>query len=105
MDIVIINFALDGITEQDYEAACELIAPAFAEVEGLLSKVWLADPDTNCYGGVYTFASAADADRFLASQLFADIGAHPNLVDPKVLRFQVIDEPTRITRGLVAAHS
>ncbi len=105
MDIVIVNFALEGITEQDYETVCEQVAPAFADVEGLLSKVWLANPDTNCYGGVYTFASAADADRFLASQLFADVGAHPNLVNPKVLRFGVLDEPTRITRGLVTARA
>ena len=82
MEIVIITFALDGITEPDYEALCEQVAPAFAAVDGLQSKVWLADPDTNTYGGVYTFASAADVDRFFASQLFADVGAHPNLAVP-----------------------
>lgn len=87
------------------ELLCNQLAPAFAAVEGLQSKVWLADPDTNTYGGVYTFASDADVDRFLASQLFADVGAHPSLVNPSVRRFQVIDEPTQITRGLVAARS
>ena len=74
-------------------------------MEGLQSKVWLADPDTNTYGGVYTFASSADVDRFFASQLFADIAAHPAVDQPQVRRFQVIDEPTRVTRGLVPAGS
>jgi hypothetical protein len=77
MEIVIINFALDGMTRQDYELLCEQIAPAFAAVEGLRSKVWLADPDTNTYGGVYSFASGADVDAFFASQLAADVGLIP----------------------------
>ncbi len=105
MNILIITFALKDLTQPDYESLCEQVAPAFAAVEGLESKVWLADPDTNTYGGVYTFSTEADLDRFMASQLFADVGAHPNLDNPNVRRFQVIDEPTRVTRGLVAARS
>ncbi len=103
MEIVIVTFGLEGITESDYEQACEQLAPAFAAVGGLQSKVWLADGVANRYGGVYTFASKVDVDGFLASQLFADVGAHPNLAGVTVQRFEVIDEPTRITRGLVAA--
>jgi hypothetical protein len=105
MEILIVNFALKGITEHEYELLCEPIAPAFAAVEGLQSKVWLADPETNTYGGVYTFASEADLDRFVASQLFADVGAHPNLDNPTVRRFHVLEEPTRVTNGLVPARS
>ena len=105
MNILIVTFALKDMNEADYELICEHLAPAFAEVDGLQSKVWLADPESNRYGGVYSFASEADLDRFVASQLFADVGAHPNLDTPTVQRFQVLDEPTRITRGLVAARS
>ena len=105
MDIVIINFSLKGITAQDYYQLCDQLAPAFAAVDGLQSKVWLADPDTNTYGGVYTFSSPADVDRFFASPLFADIAAHPAVDQPQVRRFQVMDEPTRVTRGLVPAGS
>jgi|tagenome__1003787_1003787.scaffolds.fasta_scaffold20221000_2 hypothetical protein len=105
MNILIVTFSLKDMQEQEYEQACELIAPAFAEVEGLLTKVWLAHPESNTYGGVYTFASETDLDRFLGSQLFADVGAHPNIDSPKVRRFQVLEEPTRVTHGLVGARS
>ena len=105
MEIVVINFSLKGITPQDYYELCDQLAPAFAAVDGLLSKVWLADPDTNTFGGVYTFSSPADVDGFFASSLFADIAAHPAVDQPQVRRFQVMEEPTRVTRGLVPAGS
>ena len=105
METIIITFQLDGITEAAYAALCEEIAPTFAAVDGLHAKVWLADRTTNTYGSVYTFESAADVDRFMSSQLFADIGAHPNLAGFSVQRFQTLDEPTRITRGSLAVRS
>ena len=55
MEIVIINFSLDGLSEAEYRAKCDEIAPAFAAVPGLVSKVWLADTAGGVYGGVYTF--------------------------------------------------
>ena len=44
------NFNLNGITETDYAAGCDQIAPAFAAVPGLVTKVWLADSDAGVYG-------------------------------------------------------
>src|SRR5690349_16105313 len=105
MEILIINFNLKDLTQEEYEQLCEPLAPAFAEVPGLQSKVWLADPATNTYGGVYTFASAADLDAFLASELFAGIGAHPSIADATVRRFGVLEAPTRVTHGLVPVGS
>ena len=43
VEIVIVNFSLDGLSETDYERLCDEVAPAFAAVPGLTSKVWLAD--------------------------------------------------------------
>jgi hypothetical protein len=103
MEILIINFSLDGITEQEYRQVCNDVAPAFAAVPGLQSKVWLADGEANVYGGVYAFESDADVDRFLSSQLFSDIAAHPSLADPVARRFHVLEEPTRVTNGLAPA--
>ena len=54
MHIQIINFNLKDLSEEDYQAAGEELAPAFADVPGLISKVWLANSETNTYGGVYT---------------------------------------------------
>ncbi len=52
MELLIINFELAGITETGYRNVCDQIAPAFAAVPGLASKVWLADAANGVYGGV-----------------------------------------------------
>jgi len=100
MQILIVNFNLDGLSEADFERQCNELAPAFAAVPGLVSKVWLADRAGGVFGGVYTFDSTDAVDRFLESDLFAGVGATPGLVNISVRRFGVLDTPTRVTRGL-----
>ncbi|HCX87994.1 MAG TPA: hypothetical protein DG761_08200, partial [Gammaproteobacteria bacterium] len=53
MHIQIINFNLDGISRGEYDQVCDDLAQTFADVPGLISKHWLADDDTNTYGGGY----------------------------------------------------
>jgi hypothetical protein len=101
VQILIVNFNLDGLTEEQFAGSCDELAPAFAAVPGLASKVWLADRAEGVYGGVYTFESAQAVDDYLASDLFAGIGATPGLVNISVRRFGVLEGPTRVTRGLV----
>jgi Putative mono-oxygenase ydhR len=101
MEMLIINFRLEGITETDYRTVCDEIAPAFASVPGLVSKVWLADSVEGVYGGVYTFENANAVDTFLGSELFAQVAAMKALSNISVRRFGVLAEPTRVTRGLV----
>ena len=103
MEILIINFSLEGMTESEYRNHCDDVAPAFAAVPGLVSKVWLADRATGVYGGVYTFENGAAVDAYLASDLMAQVAATPGLVDISVRRFEVLSEPTAITRGLATA--
>lgn len=103
MEIVIINFSLKGMTEDEYEKMCDEVAPAFAAVPGLASKVWLADRTSGVYGGVYTFENGASADAFMSSELFAQVGAIPGLAEIVVRRFGVLSAPTAVTRGLVGA--
>ena len=99
MHILIINFNLDGLSEAEYEKGCNEVAPAFAAVPGLASKVWLADRAEGIFGGVYTFESAKAVDEYLQSDLWAAVGATPGLVNISVRRFGVLDGPTRVTRG------
>ena len=101
MQILIVNFNLDGMSEEDFATGCDELAPAFAAVPGLASKVWLADRAEGTYGGVYAFESETAVDAFLESELFAGVGATPGLVNISVRRFGVLDGPTRVTRGLV----
>jgi hypothetical protein len=101
VQILIVNFNLDGMSEKEFETASDELAPVFAAVPGLVSKVWLADRAEGVFGGVYTFESEQALDEYLRSDLFAGIGATPGLVNISVRRFGVLDAPTRVTRGLV----
>ena len=79
MEVVIINFSLDGLSEAEYRAKCDEIAPAFAAVPGLVSKVWLADTAGGVYGGVYTFEDGAAVDAYMSSDLFEHVAATPDV--------------------------
>ena len=102
MEILVVNYSLDGMTESEYESLCDELAPAFAAVPGLVSKVWLADRDNGVYGGVYTFENGAAVDAFLASEL-GQVAAVPGLANVTIRRSEVLAEPTAITRGLATA--
>lgn len=100
MQILIVNFSLDGLSEEEFARSCDAVAPAFAEVPGLVSKVWLADRADGIFGGVYTFESEKSVDDYLQSDLFAGLGSTPGLVNISVRRFGVLEGPTRVTNGL-----
>lgn len=100
MQVLIVNFNLDGISHEDFASSCDALAPAFAAVPGLVSKVWLADRAEGVFGGVYSFESEKAVDDFLQSDLFAGVGSTPGLVNISVRRFDILDGPTRVTRGL-----
>jgi hypothetical protein len=103
VQILIVNFNLDGLSEEDFAGSCDELAPAFAAVPGLVSKVWLSDRAEGVFGGVYMFESEKAVDDYLGSDLWAGVGATPGLVNISVRRFGVLDAPTRVTRGLVPA--
>jgi heme-degrading monooxygenase HmoA len=101
--IQLINFQLKDMSDAEFRAACDELAPAFASVPGLLTKVWLANPEAGTYGSVYTWRSRDDMQAFQASELFAAVASHPNFAELSSKDFGVIEGPTRVTRGLAAA--
>jgi quinol monooxygenase YgiN len=98
MHIQLITFNLHGISDADLRAGAQGIAPHFAAQPGLRSKIWLADRDTNTYGGVYAWESRTAMEAYLDSDLFAtavrDNAAFAGL---RSVDFDVLAEPTRIT--------
>ena len=105
MQILIVNFNLTGVTEDQYAVLCDQIAPAFAAVPGLVSKMWLADSASATYGGVYVWESRQALDSFKASDLFKGIAAHPNLSNVTAREFGVLEGPTEVTHGMLVAHA
>ena len=51
----------------------------------------------NRYGGVYVFASKADADRSRTTALFEGLIGNPALADLMIEEYEMLPEPTAIT--------
>ncbi len=100
--VQIINFNLSGMSETEYEQTCDNLAGSFAEVPGLLAKYWLSDRANNSYGGVYLWEDRTSLERFTRSELFNSVATHPNLVNISSQVFDVLEGPTRVTRGFDA---
>ena len=99
MQVLMVTFGLDGVSEAEYYRGCDEEAQAFADVPGMIAKVWLADPGTNTYGGIYTFRDAGSLEDYLASDLFRSIEEADEFSDVAVQRFAALEGPTRITHG------
>jgi hypothetical protein len=102
MHVQIINFQLKEMSEVQYLEACDQLAPAFASVEGLLAKVWIADSENNTYGGVYLWKDREAMAEFSKTELFNTVATHPNLAGITSKDFAVIEAPTRVNRGYIA---
>jgi heme-degrading monooxygenase HmoA len=105
MHIQVINFHLENLDDAAYRVLCDEVAPAFAEVPGLLSKVWLANPSTNTYGGVYAWASREAMEEFSKSELFGAVATNTSFADVSSVDFDVLEDPTSVTRGLAAVRA
>jgi heme-degrading monooxygenase HmoA len=101
MHIQIVNFHLEGPSEGEFRAKCDEIAPLYAELPGLISKVWLANSRTNTYGGIYTWESRAAMEAFAQSELFRAVAANPAFAGVTSTDFDVLEDPTRVTHGPV----
>ena len=101
MNVLIVNFALRGLDLESYRQNCEQIAPIFAELPGLISKTWLANPETNTYGGLYIWRDREALENYLASDIFKSLEANPYLTNITTRQFSILDGPTRLTRGAV----
>ncbi len=102
MHIQIINFQLKGISGEDYSRQVEAIASAFANLPGLVSKTWLANSETNTYGGVYVWRDRQAMEDYTETDIYKGMAANPNFDNVTVKDFAVLENPTRTTRGLGA---
>ena len=100
--VQVIDFNLSGMSEREYKQTCDTLAGSFAEVPGLLAKYWLSDSGNNTFGGVYLWEDRTSYERFAGSELFNSVATHPNLVNISSNVFDVLEGPTRVTRGFDA---
>jgi hypothetical protein len=99
----IITFRLDGITPDEFAEINDWAATQYGGVPGLISKIFLADPDDDhAYGGVYLWENRQDAENYLRAGI-----AQVLINDARFTRVQarvlaVLAGPTSITGGPVA---
>lgn len=102
MHMQVITFGLDGLTLSAFHELCDSLAGTWADIPGLVSKVWIENVETNTYGGIYTWESRAAMEAYLQSELFQAVASNPQFSNAASQDFAVIQSPTRITRGLAA---
>ena len=97
MEALVVTFKNHASQEQFTAATAEHV-PVFAEVDGLLAKIWIADPESGTYGGIYFFGDRTALDAYLESDLFQSILAEPSFEGARWRRYQVLDELTASTQ-------
>lgn len=103
MESLIVTFELVDLDDAAFRQFAESTAPRFARVPGLVSMVWLTNPEANTYGGAYLFESRSALEEYRASDIVAGLTAHPNLTNVTIRAFGTVEEATAITAGPLAA--
>jgi hypothetical protein len=99
MDLLLVNFKLEGVTKEAWERQATQLAPKFAAMPDLLSKVWLADLETGTYGGAYLWRNRASLEAYLAGPVFAGLREISGVHSIEVRTFAALETPTRISGG------
>jgi hypothetical protein len=102
MHAQVITFQLKNLSHDDYAKSCVEGAPILAQQPGLIAKVWLASPETNTYGGMYTWRDRQSMDAFMQSDLVQSLATDPSIVGLTSRNYAVLEEPTRVTAGILA---
>ena len=95
-----INFKF-SVIRSEYEELASSLAQAFAEVPGLVWKIWIMNESVSEAGGIYYFDHGEYLRQFLSSQLAANVQAHPAVSEFSAKTFEVMDSATAVTRGPV----
>jgi hypothetical protein len=98
--ILQLNFKYHA-SKAEYEQAVAPLAGDFAAVPGMRWKIWIINDAAKEAGGIYLFDDEASVKAMLEGSLVAQVTSHPALSDFSVKQFDVMDDPTAITRGPV----
>ena len=81
--ILIVNYNLSGMTVEEHSELGVSVAPNFTpeKIEGLIGKSFIGNPESGVFGGVYHFKTADAANKYISSEFWLGIEAHPNLVN------------------------
>ena len=93
----IVTFRLNGPTEDQYRQQAATVAAGIAAWDGLIAKLWIADPEAETYGGIYLFASKDHADRSRQTPEFTGMVDNPAFIDLSIKEYEILDDLTTVT--------
>ena len=96
--ILEINFKF-SVSPADLAEAFAPMVGEIAKVDGLRWKIWSLNEAESEFAGIYLFDDEASANAYLAGPLIAQLGQHPALSDITAKQFDILEEPTAVTRG------
>ena len=97
MHAQVVTFELNGITEEQFHEAVGPDTKTFANLPGLLAKIWLRDPETNTYGGLYLWADQEAFERYIKGEVFNAIKDNQHLKNVESRDFGVFDDLSSLT--------
>ena len=102
MFVVQINYSYRNATRAEWETRyTDDRAKQFLAVDGLQWKIWIDAPDEPRVGGIYLFATRAQAEAYLAGPIVARLRASPDVENLDARIFAVRDRMSAITRAPV----
>ncbi len=81
------------------------MAPEFGGLPGLVSKAWLANPETNTYGGMYVWRDREAMENYKKTDIYEGIVTNPHFEEAISKDFAVLEDPARTTRGVGAVEA
>ena len=101
MHAQLITYQLNDISQEEYlKQMVEPDAPILANVQGLISKVWLTDKEKNTFGGFYLWENKTAMEDFMHSDLVKAVVSRPYVKNVSSVDFEVNQKASLITRGL-----
>jgi len=100
MHALLITFRTADMPQDAFRDLAAEVAPAFSEIPGLITKIWLdaTNPAIPGGGGVYLFERREDAEAYLRGELYrSGVARNRHLTDVEVVSVPVLEGPTRIT--------
>lgn len=102
MVILQINYCYRNMTRAQWEQRyTDETAQKFLAVDGLQWKIWLDSPDEPRVGGIYLFATRAQAEAYLSGPIVARMRANPDVEHLETRIFDVRDRMSAITHAPV----
>jgi Putative mono-oxygenase ydhR len=95
---IVMTFDLVDMTPERYAQLSAELAPSFAALPGLLTKIWLTDTDRGRCGGLYLFEDGAAVEGFLKSALARSVAQNPHFAHCAAQQFTVDQTTTAMTQ-------